>query len=162
MKNILFTLIAILGLCTTATAQDAPREHNRGKKRFSLKEFQERQRNFITTHAKLTPEEAEAFFPLFFELQKKKWLINKEAKDKVDAKYGKEHSEEKCLLIVNEFADAKIKTAELEKEYIKKYLEVVPASKILGIQRAEEHFRKETLRQMWERGRNKHHRQQRE
>lgn len=162
MKKILFTLIAILSLCATATAQDAPREHNRDKKRFSLKEFQERQRNFITTHAKLTPEEAEAFFPLFFELQKKKWLINKEARDKVDAKYGKEHSEEKCLLIVNEFADAKIKTAELEKEYIKKYLEVVPASKILGIQRAEEHFRKETLRQMWERGRNKHHRQQRE
>lgn len=162
MKKILFTLIAILCIASTAAAQDTPGEHNRGKKRFSLKEFQERQRNFITTHAKLTPQEAEAFFPIFFELQKKKWLINKEARDKVNAKYGKEHSEEKCLLIVNEFADAKIKIAELEKEYITKYLEAVPASKILGIQRAEEHFQKETIRQMWERGRDKHHRQQRE
>ncbi len=153
MKKILFTLIAILSIIAPTVAQDASSTPERSKKRFSLQEFQERQRNFITIDAKLTQEEADAFFPIFFELQKKKWLINKEARDKVNAKYGKEHSEDKCLLIVNEFADAKIKIAELEKEYIKKYLKVLPASKILGIQRAEEHFQKETIRQMWERGR---------
>lgn len=151
MKKILFTLISILCI-TTATAQATHQNGEPGKRRFSLKEFQERQRSFITRHAKLTEQEAEAFFPIFFELQKQKWLINKESKEKVEAKYGKEHSEEKYLLIVNEFADAKIKIAELEKEYITKYLQAIPASKILGIQRAEEKFQKETIREMWERG----------
>lgn len=148
MKKIFFTLIALIALATTAEAQN-----NSGaqpeKKKFSMQEFQEKQRRFITNHAKLTPEEAEAFFPLYFELQKQKWLINKEAKDKVNEKYGKEHSEEKCLLIINESTEAKIKIAELEKNYINKYLQVIPAKKILSIQRAEERFQKDMLRGMW-------------
>ena len=34
----------------------------------------------LMREGKLTPEEAKAFFPLFFELQKKKWDINKDAR----------------------------------------------------------------------------------
>ncbi len=160
MKKTIFTIIAVLTLSATLVAQGNNKQ-NENKKRFSLEEFQARQREFITKHARLTPQEAEAFFPIFFELQKKKWLINKEARDKVESKYGKEHSEEKSLLIVNEFADAKIKIAELEKEYIKKYLKAISAKKILGVQRAEDNFQKDMLRRMWDRGHKNHRRAQR-
>lgn len=161
MQKTIFIIIAILTFSTAIIAQERNRQAE-SKKRFSLEEFQNRQREFITKNARLTPEEAEAFFPIYFELQKKKWLINKEARNKVESKYGKEHSEEKSLLIVNEFADAKIKIAELEKEYIKKYLKAISAKKILGVQRAEDNFQKDMLRQMWNRGeknRRKPHRQ---
>lgn len=153
-KTIIF-VITLFAFTTTFFAQEQKRKED-NKKRFSLEEFQNRQREFITKHARLTPEEAEAFFPIFFELQKKKWLINKEARDKVESKYGKEHSEEKSLLIVNEFADAKIKIAELEKEYIEKYLKAISAKKILGVQRAEDNFQKDMLRRMWDRGHKNH------
>ena len=59
--------------------------------------------------AELTAEEAEAFFPLFFELQKKKWLINKETREKLGIKCGEECSEEKSILMANELAETKIK-----------------------------------------------------
>ena len=152
MKKTIIFIITLFAFSATFFAQEQNKKEDR-KKRFSLEEFQNRQREFITKHARLTPEEAEAFFPIFFELQKKKWLINKEARDKVESKYGKEHSEEKSLLIVNEFADAKIKIAELEKEYIEKYLKAISAKKLLGIQRAEDNFQKDMLKRMWDRGR---------
>lgn len=155
MHKTILTIIAIFAFSITLSAQE-PNKQTDKKKRFSLEEFQKKQREFITKHARLTPQEAEAFFPIFFELQKKKWLINKEARDKVESKYGKEHSEEKSLLIVNEFADAKIKIAELEKEYIKKYLKAIPAKKILGVQWAEDNFQKDMLRRMWDRGHKNH------
>ena len=155
MKKTIIFIFALFAFSTTFFAQEQNRKEG-NKKRFSLEEFQNHQREFITNHARLTPEEAEAFFPIFFELQKKKWLINKEARDKVDSKYGKEHSEEKSLLIVNELADAKIKIAELEKEYIEKYLKAIPAKKILGVQRAEDNFQKDMLKRMWDRGGRNH------
>lgn len=134
-----------------ATAQEHDKKEKRERKRFSREEFQERQKTFIIEHAQLSAKEAEAFFPLFFELQKKKWQINKEAREKAGIKRGEECSEETCTLMINEFADAKIKTAKLEKEYIKLYLDVLPARKILHVQHAEERFQKEMLKNMWER-----------
>ena len=49
------------------------------------------------------------------------------------------------------------KIAELEKEYIEKYLKAIPAKKILGVQRAEDNFQKYMLKRMWDRG-DKNHR----
>ena len=50
--------------------------------------------------------------------------------------------------MVNEYAEAKIRIAELEKEYIAKYLKIIPAKKVLSVQRAEGQFQKEILKQM--------------
>ena len=71
MKKTLFTFAIILLTATASMAQ----EHNqpKNKRPFSPEEFQAKQKAFITEKAALTPEEAEAFFPLFFELQKKKF-----------------------------------------------------------------------------------------
>ena len=74
MKKILLILAIIC--CTTTIAEAQPPQ----KRIFSHEEFCNKQKEFITKHAKLTPEEAEGFFPLFFELQKKKWDINKNAR----------------------------------------------------------------------------------
>ena len=74
MKKKLFTLAIILFTATASMAQ----EHNqpKNKRPFSPEEFQAKQKAFITEKAALTPEEAEAFFPLFFELQKRKFKID--------------------------------------------------------------------------------------
>lgn len=150
MKRLFQLLVIVLCTVTVTTAQEKKERNNR--KKFSHQEFQARQKAFITEHAKLTPQEAEAFFPLFFELQKKKWEINKDARDKANLKRGEKPSEEKCTLMINEFADAKVKIAQLEKEYIALYLKVIPACKIMHVQRAEERFQREMLKKMWEGG----------
>lgn len=140
MKKIILTFTIVIFTATTLFAQRRPR--------FSHKEYQDKQKAFIIEQVKLTPEESELFFPLYFELQKKKWGINHEAHKKVGVKRGEEATEEQCILLVNEFAEAKIKIAELEKEYTEKYLKIIPAKKIMGIQRAEGQFQKEILKKI--------------
>ena len=146
MKRTIQILLMLLCTALAATAQ----EHNgrNGKKMFSYQEFQQQQKAFITTHAKLTPEEADAFFPLFFELQKKKRELNKDLRNKSNPKHNATQSEEECAANVNKLVETKVKIAELEKEYTLLYLKVLPASKILNVQYAEEHFQREILKGM--------------
>ena len=143
MKKILLILALICCSATVIVAQ--PQQ----KKLFSHEEFCNKQKEFITKHAKLTPEEAKAFFPLFFELQKKKWEINKNARKQArNNEPGNKLTEEQYSKLVNEFADAKIEIAKLEKSYIEKYLKVIPAGKILDVQRAEDRFQREMIKNM--------------
>ena len=143
MKKIFLILALICCSATVIVAQPKP------KKIFSHEEFCNKQKEFITKHAKLTPEEAEAFFPLFFELQKKKWEINKNARKQArNNEPGNKLTEEQYSKLVNEIADAKIEIAKLEKSYIEKYLKVIPAGKILDVQRAEDRFQREMIKNM--------------
>ncbi|MBR5476316.1 MAG: hypothetical protein IKV17_05795 [Bacteroidaceae bacterium] len=148
MKKIILSIAIILLTTTANIAQER-------KSRFSREEYKNKQKEFIIQQAKLTTEESEAFFPLFFELQDKKHTINSEAHKKVGVKKGEKATEEQWVLLVNEYAEAKIKIAELEKEYIAKYLAIVPAEKVLGVQRAESMFQKELLKQMTNRRKDK-------
>ncbi|MBR2638153.1 MAG: hypothetical protein IKD40_04870 [Bacteroidaceae bacterium] len=146
MKKIALILITLISIPYFATAQQT--EKSKRQKRFSLEEFKQKQKVYITEKAELTAEEAEAFFPLFFELQKKKWLINKETREKLGIKCGEECSEEKSILMANELAETKIKIAQLEKEYMTLYLNVIPAKKILLVWQAEERFQRDLIKKM--------------
>jgi hypothetical protein len=55
-------------------------------------------------------------------------------------------SEEQSLKAIEAQAETNIKIAELEKEYLKKFKEVLPASKILKVQNAEEQFNSQILK----------------
>ena len=77
MKKILLASFILLIATMTVGAQD----NNKRKPHFSPEEFQAKQRAYITEKAELSPEEAEAFFPLFFELQKKKFDLEGWEKD---------------------------------------------------------------------------------
>lgn len=149
MKKILFTILMIALPLIGAMAQE--KEERKGGKRFSHEEFRAKQREFITKHAELSIEEAEAFFPLFFELQKKKWELNRDSRKKFGKKRGEKLTDAECEALVHEFAEIKVRMSELEKEYTDKYLQVIPARKILEIQRAEEHFQRDMLKRMSER-----------
>ena len=142
MKKLILILALICCSTTFIVAQ------TQQKKPFSHEEFCKRQKEFITKHAKLTPEEAEKFFPLFFELQKNKWEINKEARKRVKKEQGQQLADEDYNKLVNEIADAKIEIAKLEKSYIEKYLKIIPARKILDVQRAEDRFQREIIKNM--------------
>lgn len=149
MKKSILIITILMAFCTNVIAQE--QQEKKKKNRFSVEEFQACQKDFIIKHAKLTPEEAEKFFPLFFELQKEKWLIDKEARKKAGFKRGEKRSEEQCAIMINEITDAKIKKAELEKRYMELYQQVLPACKILSVLHAESRFQKYMLKDMWER-----------
>jgi hypothetical protein len=151
MKKILFTIAIALLAATGITSQENAQQRNKGRRHFSPEEFQTKQREYITEKAQLTAEEAEAFFPLFFELQKKKFGLERDARKSINMKRGEKMSEDQCRQFVDRMGDVKIEIAKLEKEYSTKYLMVLPACKLLRIQHAETSFQRDLMKRMIQR-----------
>ena len=161
MKRAILSLTIMLCLVADAVAQEKQPQQREGRKRFSHEEFQSRQKEYITQKAQLTPEEAETFFPLFFELQNKKFTLEREARKSIRRNKGEKMSEEQCREYVNKMSDVKIEIARLEKEYCTKYLKVIPACKLVGVQHAETSFQRDLMRRMMqERGNHQKNRHQ--
>ena len=151
MKKIFFaSLLMFLALTASAQEQQKKRPH------FSPEEFQTKQKTYITEKAGLTPEEAETFFPLFFELQKKKFELERNARKDFRKQRGEQLSEEECRDFVYKMADTKIEIAKLEREYTGKYLEVLPPCKLRRVQHAEGMFQRDLMKKMTEHRSNAH------
>ena len=145
MKKILFASLLMLFTALTASAQQQGR-----KPHFSPEEFQAKQRTYITEKAGLSPEEADAFFPLFFELQKKKFELERNARKDFRKQRGEQMSEEECRAFVYNMADVKIEIAKLEREYTDKYLNVLTPCKVRRVQYAEGSFQRDLMKKMTE------------
>lgn len=113
---------------------------------FSAAEYWKQQKAFFTEKAGLTEEESDAFFPLYNELQQKKRELSRETRRFMREAAAQGASEEQSLKAIEAQAETNIKIAELEKEYLKKFKEVLPASKILKVQNAEEQFNSQILK----------------
>ena len=146
MKKILFASLFLLLTAVTASAQERPMN----KPHFSPEEFQAKQKAYITEKADLTDQEAKAFFPLFFELQKKKFELERNARKEFKKERGEQMTEEECRNFVYKMADTKIEIAKLEREYTGKYLEVLPPCKLRRVQHAEGMFQRDLMKKMTE------------
>lgn len=142
MKRIITITIFILNivLLPTINAQN-------NKNSLSREQFMEKQKAFMTQKAELTEKEAKNFFPLYFELQEKKFKSNKEIWNKIHScRNNPNISDEEYYKISEDIIKIKIEMDELELEYLKKYKKVLPAKKIYNIQRAEMRFHRELLK----------------
>ena len=148
MKRYILLFLSVI--CLAVSAQ----EHNGQKRqRMTPQDFQNKQKEFIIQHAELTDEESAAFFPLYFELQGKKHEANRRVWKQARAVKPHERTEEECNEIIEALADVKIECATLEKEYLQKFKEILPAKKLMRVQMAEDRFQRELLRGM-QQGRN--------
>ena len=153
MKRYLTTLLVCL-VCLAGIAQE---QHQRPQRpRMTPEEYQAKQKEFITQHAELSEEESAAFFPLYFELQGKKHEANRRVWKQVRAVAPHERTEEDCDKMIDAMADVKIECATLEKEYLAKFKEILPAKKLMRVQMAEERYQRELLRGMQQEHRPNH------
>lgn len=144
MKRYLLLIISILCLTASAQQQSGTQRHAR----MTPEDFQNKQKEFIVQHAELTPEESDAFFPLYFELQNKKHEANRNVWKKARAVRPHERTEAECNDIIDALADVKIECATLEKEYLMKFKKILPAKKLMRVQMAEDRFQRELLKGM--------------
>jgi Spy/CpxP family protein refolding chaperone len=140
MKNKLIILVFLFSFSLTLFAQ---REED--KRREDFEKFKAQRTEYISKEMGLTPEQANAFWPLCDGLQQKKFQLNKELRELLRkihqrGKTGTKATDDDYERIVNLSADTKIKEAELDKEYIEKFKTVVSFEQILKYQRAEMHF----------------------
>lgn len=150
LKTTLLSLIIILTASTATMAQE--REDRSGKRHFSPEEFQAKQQAYLTEEAELTQQEADAFFPIYFELKKKKFELERNVHRNADIRNRENMTEEQCREFVNKMSDVMIETAKLEKEYTEKYLQIIPACKLLRIRKAEMSFQRYLMKKMTQRG----------
>lgn len=122
--------------------QQAPNQSGQ----FSAAEYARQQREFFTKNAELTQAEADEFFPVYNELQQKKRELNRDIRRIMRVEPGSQVTEEQSIKAIDAKADVNIKIAELEKEYLQKFKKILPASKILKIQNAEEQFNSQILK----------------
>ena len=109
-------------------------------------EFRLKKQTYMAQKAGLTEEESQKFFPLYFEFQDKKKEINKQAwsiakKGKVPETTDQEYEE-----IIDNFFDNQEAIIELEKEYIKKYREILSDKKIYMVYWAEIKFSRNMMK----------------
>lgn len=116
--------------------------------RLTPEEFRARQQAYITEQVGLTQEEADKFFPVYFELQDRKNQMNKEAWELL--RKGKEAgtTEAQYEEILDAFYDARIAIDRLEKSYFEKFKKILTCKKIYLVQRAEMNFHRDIVKGM--------------
>ncbi|MCF2592627.1 hypothetical protein I6E11_02175 [Bacteroides caecigallinarum] len=138
--NRLIVIITLFISCLAIQAQDK-------NGCLSKEQFRERQKQYLVEKAGLTQEEAAKFFPLYFELQDKKFSYNKEMWGKIrKVKEAKNITDAEYSRITEDVIKTRITVDELELEYLRKYKKVLSPKKIYNIQRAEMKFSRELLK----------------
>lgn len=140
MMSLLFMLLPL----TYATATDICQQH------LTKEEFKARQQAFITEYAQLTETEAEAFFPLYFELQERKRELNEEIWNLLKTGNEKNINEKKYEEILEGVYDTRLSIDRLEKSYFEKFKKVLSFKKIYMVQKAEMRFHREVLKNFGE------------
>ena len=115
-------------------------------KGLSKEEFRAKQEAFLTEQAALTTDEAQQFFPLYFECQDKIHAYNKKAWQMMREGNKENLSDNEQMKLIEEVIKTKIQINELDLEYIHKYKQFLSAKKIYQIQKAEMQFHRELLK----------------
>ncbi len=145
----LFLLIVLLGsVLLTAGAQ---RKENPPK--FSPEDFKKNIEAFITEEASLTSKEAAQFFPLFHEMHDKQRDLNNKLFNAERAGEQGDMTEAQYKELLTLQSNTAVQNAQIQSEYIKKFLKVMSAKKVYKAIKAETKFHRKMLRDMGNRRR---------
>jgi uncharacterized glyoxalase superfamily metalloenzyme YdcJ len=142
-KIILINILSILML-TSLFAQERPKHGPEMWEKIKAEKVA-----FFTTKLDLTPSEAQEFWPVYNELEKKRFDIQREIREFErisDEDYAK-LSEADILKRTNNYIESFEKEANLRKEYHKQFLKILPQKKVLLMYRTENDFRSHMIRQ---------------
>lgn len=136
------TILLVLVISLGSFAQG--RKHNR----FDFDKFKAEKIAFITDAIDLTPDEAEKFWPVYNEYEKKKWELIQSRHD-LERKLGnelEEMSEDEYKKLSVKLSSFPIEDGQLNVEYNNKFLEILSAKKVVQLYIAEIDFRGKMLR----------------
>jgi hypothetical protein len=131
-------------------------QQGRGEGRGRMhKEIKAQKISYITQELELTPEEAQLFWPVYNEMEKKKEALRKEGRvlfHKI--RNGLDSIPESELVQISDDMIAyRIKDAQLNREYHEKFKKILPIRKVLELYHTEKQFQSMLLRKIKEKGR---------
>ena len=149
MKNkVIYILSAVAFLFTTSGTLVAQSQEQ-------IEKFKEERKVYFTEELELTDMESKAFWPLYDDFHNRKMkLVEDERNTWMYAHKNADNLSEKEILVTLEKGySLKEKQLELEREYYQeKFLEALPAKKVLKLGKVEWDFRRHLLRKPREEG----------
>jgi hypothetical protein len=156
MKNIITFLLSFI-LLVPAMAQD---EEMPVKDRKAMEKIKAARIAYITERLALTPAEAEKFWPIYNEFDKKREAIKLESKAVRKNPDPAKSAEENQKAVIAQQHEFRQKELNLEKDYSSRLLNVVSAQKVMSLPKTERDFRTILLRRMQQQQNLKEQRQQ--
>jgi len=137
MKKTLATLmLSIITLGVSAQDQDK-------KGKFSPEKFDAQLQEYIANEAGLSQQEAADFFPVYKEMQQKQRPLFERLR-----KLGKDkpQDEKACQEAIRQHDELEIEMKKIQQTYHNRFMELLPASKVYNILKAEDRFHRRMLR----------------
>lgn len=113
------------------------------QQRFSPEKFDAELQEFITNEAKLTPQEAAKFFPIYKEMQAKQRALFERQRQLVSQCPQDENA---CKKAIRERDEIDLEMKHIQQTYHERFLEILPASKVYEILKAEDKFHRQMFR----------------
>lgn len=139
-------IIVLLFVSNAGFSQDCPRyKENREK-------IESEKVAFITNKLDLSVKEAQNFWPVYNEFQKKReeLFIEKRKIHKNLTKNVETLSDEEIIEVLNKIGELKMKEVKLEKEYTDKFLKILPPKKVVMLHKTEMEFKRTLLKKLKE------------
>ncbi len=118
------------------------------KPKFDREQMRREQREFIQREAQLLQSEADAFFPLFFELRDKTFDMQRRADRMIENASRKGMSDSDNRRALKGYLELREQIAETEEHYFKRFSRVLSPSKVIRVLRADQKFGREHFRKM--------------
>jgi len=144
MKKIFFTVLLTLCIIPVLNAQNCEEKCKK------IDQIKAQKVAFITEKLQLTVEEAQQFWPVYNEKNKKSDEIDNQIKNLVkNYKKNKETlSNTELETMSDKLVELEASSSKLDAEYYQKYKKVLPIRKILELNQAEREFKHELLKQL--------------
>ena len=137
MKRIIF-LLSIMILINSSGVKAQNNEH-----KAKWEKIRSEKVSFLTDKLELTPAEAQKFWPIYNELENKRWEAQKCRRDlEVKVKEAEESlSDKEIIELTHDYAGNMQKEGALMVKYNDEFLKILPPQKVLKLYKAENEFR---------------------
>ncbi len=143
MRRKIILLMTLLTLPLITLYAQKPEGFNR--RQFSPEQFINDMKDFITKEAGLSPMEAQAFFPIYFEMQDLQ-RKNNEARMQLAWSINDQSSEADYQRVLEKMNEMELKDKQLEKDYMKKFHKVLSYKKLYKVKMAAYRYNMVALR----------------
>ena len=140
MKKLVLSFLLLLAPCSLHLLNA---QHRQGK--FNPEEFRERLENYVTREADFTQEEAQAFFPIYFEMKGKQRALQHRIFQLKKNPPAPDASESDFSQAIQKVKDMGAEMAGLEVTYYKKMCQAVSPRKVYMAMCAEDRFHRKML-----------------
>lgn len=148
MKRFLTILFASAMVLIMSAQPHRPQQHER----FSPEKFQSALEQYIKQEVQLTSQDASKFFSVYKEMHQKQRPLFDRQKSLAKAK---PQDEEGCRKAIEERDAIDLELKRIQQNYHKRFLELLPASKVYDILKAEQRFYRHAMKN-WGQQRGKH------